>query len=473
MSTIIDEATNIIWRACDVLRGHQDSTLNMEYVLAMFFIRYVSGKAQKKLKLSRERDFWSLYKRSSESENAKRIDETLLELEALNPDIEGVFKGVKFDSTKLGNEKARDAVLREFIKCYAHVEILDDQGMAESVFQNLLDKFASDITNKTQTFSTPKSVANLLVCLLQPSTGNSIYDPTCGTGGLLLSCAKWIKEKEKTQDYKLYGQEKNGLKWAIAKMNMAIHCQFSEVALGDTLEHPSFHRGSKLTSFDVVLAHLPFFPEKWPYDIFVSDQYKRDRWGAPPKGKADYAFISHALSSMDECKGRCALIVTHGVLFRAGAEQEIRKRIIQENLLDAVIGLPPRLFPGTTMPTAILIFKKKKSHRNILFIDASKSFEADKNQNQLKEEDILHVQEAYAERTEKKGYSRLIDLSEIETNGFSLNLSQYIHDSEERDEIDLDRLQEELLSTESELKLLKLKLENLLRRATSSNKSKD
>ena len=473
MSKIIDEATATIWRAFDILRSHQDSALNMEYVLAMFFIRYVSSSKQNKIKLSSERDFWSLYKLSTEKENAKRIDETLFELEALNPSLKNVFEGVRFDRTKLGLEETRDAVLSRFIACFADLEVLNDQALAKSIFQNLLDRFSSEIANKTQTFSTPEGVSKLLVGLLQPTAGNTIYDPTCGTGGLLLSCAQWIKEKGRTEDYKLYGQEKNGLIWAIAKMNMAIHGQLGEIALGDTLEYPSFHRADKLTTFDVVLAHPPVSIEKWAYEAFISDRYRRDRWGLPPRAKADYAFITHILSSMDEDKGRSALIVTHGVLFRGGAEQEIRKRIIQENLLDAVIGLPPRLFPGTTMPTAILVFKKKKPHRDILFIDASKSFDADKNQNQLKEEDILCVQKAYAERTAKKGYSRLIDQSEIEANGFSLNLSQYIHDLEEMDEIDLDDLREELQSKESELEFLKLKLQDLLQRAAFNNRSKD
>lgn len=253
-------------------------------------------------------------------------------------------------------------------------------------------------------------------------------------------------------DYALYGQESNGSTWALCRMNMFLHGKDSaDIKWGDTLNNPKLLVNDALMKFDVVVANPPFSLDKWGAEDASADPYKRFQRGVPPKSKGDFAFISHMVETTIEGAGRVGVIVPHGVLFRGGAEGRIRKAMIEENLLECVIGLPANLFFGTGIPAAILIFDRAKTTRDVLFIDASKQFEKGTNQNLLRTKDldrIVSTREAF-ESVDK--YAARVTFAEIEENEFNLNIPRYVDTFEEEEEVDIPAVQGRIEALESEL----------------------
>lgn len=293
----------------------------------------------------------------------------------------------------------------------------------------LIERFASDAGKKGGEFYTPHEVSVLLAKLLAPKAGDRICDPACGSGSLLITVAEEVPFKSGThiRDCSLFGQESNGGTWALSKMNMFLHeMDAAHIEWGDTINTPRLLEVDHLMKFEIVAANPPFSLDKWGAEHAASDPFKRFLRGVPPKTKGDFAFILHMIETAVESTGKIGVIVPHGVLFRGGAEKIIREKLIRENLLEAVVGLPANLFFGTSIPAAILIFNKGKKQKDVLFVDASREFEAGKKQNKLRDQHIKKVVDAFKKKQEIEKYSHKATFEEIQKNDFNLNIPRYV-----------------------------------------------
>lgn len=275
-----------------------------------------------------------------------------------------------------------------------------------------------------------------------------------------MKCGRKIAEKHNSKQYALYGQEAIGSTWSLAKMNMFLHGEDNhKIEWGDTIRNPKLlDKNGDLMLFDIVTANPPFSLDKWGHDEAEHDKFGRFRRGIPPKSKGDYAFILHMIETLKPKSGRMGVLVPHGVLFRGSSEGKIRKQLVGENLLDAVIGLPEKLFYGAGIPAAILVFKKQKTDESVLFIDASREFKAGKNQNLLTPENIEKIIATYRTRSDVDKYAHLATLTEIQENDYNLNIPRYVDTFEEEEEIDLmavrkkrEQLKTELTQLEGEM----------------------
>jgi type I restriction enzyme M protein len=314
-------------------------------------------------------------------------------------------------------------------------------------------------------FYTPSDVSNLIAQLMEPIEGDEICDPACGSGSLLVACGALINKRSGEPTYRLYGQEANRSHWAIAKMNMFIHSEYEHrIEWGDSLRDPKLlnEDEKRLKQFDIVISNPPFSLTHWGFGDLMYDKFHRFHRGMPPKSKGDYAFISHMIKTLKPETGRMGVIMPHGVLFRGKHEGDIRQHLIEENLLDAVIGLPEKLFYTTTIPVVLLLFKTAKTDNNVLFIDASKGFTSGKNQNQLQPMDIDKIVDAYKHRKSIERYAYLASFEEIAANDFNLNIPRYIDTFDEEVKVDLALLHKERVSLQSELQTLEQEMGNFL-----------
>ena len=331
----------------------------------------------------------------------------------------------------------------------------------------LISRFASDAGKKAGEFYTPAAVSRLLVKLAAPKPGNTICDPACGSGSLLIQAS----EEVGSENFALYGQEVNGATWALARMNMFLHARdAARIEWCDTLNSPALVEGDHLMRFDVVVANPPFSLDKWGAEDAASDHYRRFWRGVPPKSKGDYGFITHMIEIAKRQSGRVAVIVPHGVLFRGGAEGRIRQALIEENLLDAVVGLPANLFTTTGIPVAILVFDRSREQggenedrRDVLFIDASKEFTPGKTQNVMDQTHIGKVLKAYRSRAKVEKYAHLGSLGEIVENDFNLNIPRYVDTFEPEEEIDVAAVQKDIVRIEAELSKVRRKMSGYLK----------
>ena len=467
-----DEINGILWRACDTFRGTVDPSEYKNYILVMLFLKYISDvwrdhnvqyreqfdddEERIRRRMARERfvlpdgcDFESLYRQRRADNIGEVINIALDKIEAANREkLEGVFRNIDFNSEgNLGKTKDRNARLQHLLEDFAdsrldlrpsHVGNLDVIGNS---YEYLISRFASGAGKKAGEFYTPPEVSELLASLLDPQPKERICDPACGSGSLLIKCARHVGNS----DYALYGQESNGSTWALAKMNMFLHgIDNARIEWGDTLRNPQLIEDDHLMHFEVVVANPPFSLDKWGADIAQKDRFRRFHRGIPPKSKGDYAFIQHMVETADSYRGRVGVIVPHGVLFRAASEGQIRQKLIEENLLDAVIGLPPNLFFGTGIPGAILLFHRNKPDDTIVFIDASRKFEPETNQNKLRPIDIKYIVDTYRDRLSIERYSYVATREEIVANDFNLNIPRYVDTFEDEEKIDLQRVASEI-----------------------------
>jgi len=473
-----EEVNSVAWKACDTFRGVVDPDQYKNYILVFLFIKYISDiwkdKREEFLKnykgdtvrvgraLNRERFIVpdeSSYDFIFEHRNDVNIGEIInIATQKLADEntgkLEDVFRGVDFNSEiNLGETKDRNRRLKNLIEDFSNL-VLDfrpshtgERDVIGNTYEYLISRFASDAGKKGGEFYTPSEVSLLLAKLLKPKPADRIYDPTCGSGSLLIKLSQEIDDN----NYSIYGQESNGNTYALCKMNMFLHkIDNARIEWGDTINNPKLVEADKLMKFDIVVANPPFSLDKWGADGASSDKFTRFWRGIPPKSKGDYAFLSHMIESMNET-GKVGVVVPHGVLFRGGSEGKIRQQLIEENLLDVVIGLPANLFFGTGIPAAILIFNRNKKSKDVLFIDASREYKSGTNQNILRDEDISKILNTYKayETTDKYSYRAAID--EIKENDFNLNIPRYVDTFEEEPEIDIAAVQKEIDVLESEL----------------------
>lgn len=491
------EVNNAAWAACDTFRGAVDPAQYKDYILVMLFLKYISDlwndhletyrkqygddEARIRRRLERERfilpegaSFYDLYTQRNEANIGELINIALEKIEDANrAKLEGVFRNIDFNSeANLGRPKDRNRRLKNLLEDFAKPALdLRPSRVTEDIIGEcyiyLISRFASDAGKKAGEFYTPAAVSRLLAKLAAPQPGNTICDPACGSGSLLIQAAQEVG----SENFALYGQEVNGATWALARMNMFLHAKdAARIEWCDTLNSPALVEGDHLMRFDVVLANPPFSLDKWGAENAATDPWGRFWRGVPPRSKGDYAFITHMIEIARRQSGRVAVIVPHGVLFRGGAEGRIRQKLIEENLLDAVIGLPAGLFTTTGIPVAILIFDRSREEgganadrRDVLFIDASREFSPGKTQNVMDEAHVSKVLETYRSRAEVERFSHRASPEEIAENGFNLNIPRYVDTFEPEEEIDVAAVQKDILRIEAELAEVRAKMAGYLR----------
>ena len=491
-----EDVNKAVWEACDTFRGTVDASIYKDYVLTMLFLKYISDVWQDHYErykaeygdepelilemLKNERfvlpdsaNFYALHKRRHEAGNGERIDKALHAIEEANiAKLRDVFQDISFNSNKLGEEAQKNELLRHLLEDFAK-ETLDlrpsrvgNLDVIGNAYEFLIKQFAADSGRKAGEFYTPPEISELMAELVAPKEGDEICDPTCGSGSLLMKCGRRVQiENKGSKKYALYGQEAIGSTWALAKMNMFLHGEDNHrIEWGDTIRNPKLlDADDRLKHFDVVVANPPFSLEKWGHGTAEGDRFGRFRRGLPPKTKGDYAFILHMVETMKPKTGRMAVVAPHGVLFRGSSEGVIRQKLVEENLLDAVIGLPEKLFYGTGIPAAVLVLRKNKKDRNVLFIDASREFLSGKNQNQLSEAHIAKIVATYQARKSVEKYAYLASPEEMAGNDYNLNIPRYVDTFEEEAEIDLMAVRAEREKLKAELAELEVKMDGYLK----------
>ncbi|NFO15079.1 type I restriction-modification system subunit M [Clostridium botulinum] len=495
--TTQDQINATLWRAADTFRGKIDSSLYKDYILVMLFIKYLSDvykehyeeysekyngdEARIERALSRERfaldkksTFEYLYEKRNLAEIGDIINKALEHIEESNKSkLRGVFRNIDFNSEViLGKTNERNAILRTLLNDFNGLDLrpkyLEGNDVIGDAYEYMIAQFASDAGKKGGEFFTPSMVSELLSRLVKPEENDRIYDPTCGSGSLLIRAFKKVPNGKA----QIYGQERNGQTHSLCKMNMFLHgIDDAKIENGDTLANPLNLEDGKLMKFQVVVANPPFSLDKWAIGFAGAetqsndeknekkfkmeasmDPYRRFDWGVPPSSKGDFAFVLHMLHSLAE-EGRMGVVLPHGVLFRGASEGKIRKQILDMNLLEAVIGLPENLFFGTGIPAVILIFKKNRKRQDVLFIDASgeQHYEKDKNQNKLREEDLKEIEKVYNNYETIDKYSYVATLDEIKENDYNLNIPRYVDTFEEEEMVDMDEVAKNITNIKDQL----------------------
>ncbi len=503
-----------VWAACDTFRGTLDAGDYKDYVLTMLFLKYLSDVWQdsydkyaeeyadapemielmldtERFKLPASAHFKVLYEQRHLEGNGERIDKALHAIEEANiTKLADVFRDISFNSNKLGEEKQKNELLRHLLEDFNKPELnlrpsrVGQLDIIGNAYEYLIKNFAESAGKKAGEFYTPPEVSLLMAKLMEPQPGDEICDPTCGSASLLLKCANEVRANfDGSKNFALFGQESIGSTWALAKMNMFLNWMDNhQLEWGDTIRNPKLlSSNGQLRHFDVVVANPPFSLDKWGHDKAEEDEHSRFRRGVPPRTKGDYAFILHMIETMKPTTGRMAVVVPHGVLFRGSSEGKIRQKLIEENLLEAVIGLPEKLFYGTGIPAAILVFRRKKIDRSVLFIDASREFDSNKSQNALGAEHIQKIVETYqAYRARQKSlgkpgdssvgahvladkYAYIASFDEIQENDFNLNIPRYVDTFEEEEPIDVMAVRKERKKLQAELQALEVEMAGFLK----------
>jgi type I restriction enzyme M protein len=452
-----------LWSAADILRGSIDSGDYKGFIFGFLFLKRLSDRFDEECDALKanpnadpddpdEHDFF-VPKRARWSEIQKvatnvgeALNKACAELEQKNDKLEGVLAGIDFnDERKLGDAKSRDSVLSRLVQHFARLDLrnanLSEPDMLGRAYEYLIEKFADDAGKKGGEFYTPKKVVELIVAILDPKSGMRICDPTCGSGGMLIECAHYLERNgQNAKNLSLYGQEKNLGTWAICKMNVLLHgLPDADIRKGDTIRDPKLVEDGELMLFDRVIANPPFSLDEWGREVAEHDPLGRFRFGVPPKSYGDLAFVQHMIATTN-MTGMVGVVMPHGVLFRRGAEGDIRKGLLGEDLVEAIVGLPPNLFYGTGIPAAIFIAnrgKKPERKKRVLFVEGSREFREGSAQNYLRDEDVKKIVAAVRAFKDVPKYARVVGLDEIEKNDFNLNISRYVETADAVEKVDV------------------------------------
>ena len=440
-----------LWGAATLLRGYIDAGDYKQFIFPLLFYKRLcdvydeelskalqeSGGDTEYASLPEQHRFqiptkahWETT-RTKVDNVGKAIQTALRTIEKNNPDTLG---GVFGDAPWTNKERLPDYTLRELIEHFSSENLSiancpeDELGVG---YEFLIKKFADDSGHTAAEFYTNRTVVHLMTELLDPKPGESIYDPTCGSAGMLVSAVAHLRSNRKEwRNLKLFGQELNLLTSAIGRMNLFLHgIEDFKIVRGNTLSRPAFVKGDRLQQFGVVLANPPYSIKQWDREAWKSDPWGRNVYGTPPQGRADYAFLQHIVASMNPKSGRCAILFPHGVLFR-DEEEKLRKKLVAHDIVECVLGLGPNLFYNSPMEACILICrmtKPSKRRNKILFINAVKEVTRERAQSFLKDEHIGHILEAYRSFSDKDGFSRAVTLDEIKLHNGNLSIPLYVN----------------------------------------------
>lgn len=526
--TTFDDIKNALWAGANTFRDNIDASNYKDYVLSMFFVKYLSDTFDESVKelekeysgirlerqianlpfyLQKEYTFDYLLENQFAPDLGTKISEALTGIESSNAILNGIFRGIDFNSeSNLGKKEQKNPILRNLLNDFAdldlhpsNIEVKDDKVPADIVgdaYEYMIGEFATMAGKKAGSFFTPQQVSEIMAQIVCPVENDRVYDPTCGSGSLLIRAAR----KGGFDKVQMYGQEVNSSAISMARMNMFIHdIQDAKIAWGDTLANPQhLDSDGNLMKFDCIVANMPFSKDKWAEGFNPGgevsededDETKKakkakkskkkefkmeaglDRWhrfdmGVPPASKGDWAFLLHMIASMSG-NGRVAAVAPHGVLFRGASEGRIRQTVIDKNLIDAVIGLPDNLFYGTSIPACIIVFRRGRSDTNVLFIDASKQFKKEKAKNVLRDEDVAKIVETYlkyrnGENAEIEKYSHVASLEEIKKNEYNLNIPRYVDTFEEEEIIDIDAVNAEIADLKAQIAAVEAEMDNYLK----------
>ncbi|MBO7048116.1 MAG: SAM-dependent DNA methyltransferase [Spirochaetia bacterium] len=521
--TTFDDIKRALWAGANTFRDNIDASNYKDYVLSMFFVKYLSDTFDESVKelekeysgirlerqianlpfyLKREFTFEYLLENQFAPDLGTKISEALIGIESSNAILSGIFRGIDFNSeSNLGKKEQKNPILRNLLNDFAdldlhpsNIEVKEDQVPADIIgdaYEYMIGEFATLAGKKAGSFFTPQQVSEIMAQIVSPVENDRVYDPTCGSGSLLIRAAR----KGGFDKVQMYGQEVNSSAISMARMNMFIHgIQDAKIAWGDTLANPQhLDSDGNLMKFDCIVANMPFSKDKWaegfnpggevPADEETEKATKGkkkefkmeaglDRWhrfdmGVPPASKGDWAFLLHMIASMSG-NGRVAAVAPHGVLFRGASEGRIRQTIVDKNLIDAVIGLPENLFYSTSIPACIIVFRKGRSNTDVLFIDASKEFKKDRAKNVLRDEDIKKIVDTYkayrnGENAEIEKYSHVASLEEIKENEYNLNIPRYVDTFEEEEIIDIDHVNAEIAELKDQIAEVEKEMEKYLK----------
>lgn len=455
----LDELKSFLWGAATRLRGQIDAAGYKEYIFPLLFfkrisdvydeeyngflheggIEYANFQSEELAIRIPEGAHWKDVRQVTENVG-QRLVEAFIAIEQANPGIEqdgrivGGLSGIFGPKDGWTNKaKMPDHIITSLIEDFSRYNLslstcpADEMGQA---YEYLVGKFADDAGNTAQEFYTNRTVVTLMAEILQPKPNESIYDPTCGSGGMLIKCLNYLRDKEQPwQGVKVFGQEINALTASIARMNLYLNgVEDFSVVREDTLSHPAFVDGSRLRKFDIVLANPPYSIKTWNREAFMNDKWGRNFLGTPPQGRADYAFFQHILASMNERTGRCAILFPHGVLFRE-EEQEMRTALVQKDLIECVIGIGKNLFYNSPMEACIIICNTHKSQERkskILFINAKNDVTRKNGESYLEDRHIEKIASAYHQYSIIDGFSAVIENTAVLEKDAKLSIAQYV-----------------------------------------------
>ncbi len=457
---------SMLWEAANILRGPVDASDFKAYVFPLLFLKRISDvfdeeRAEALAESGGDEEYADLPEqhrfqipdgnhwadlRERTTNVGQAIQRAMREIEKANPNtLYGIFGDVQWSN----KERLSDELLIDLIDHFSQLELSNaavPNDLLGDAYEYLIKKFA-DLTNrKAGEFYTPRSIVQFMVRMLSPKAGDTVYDPACGTGGMLLETLQQVREgggDERLMLGHLYGQERNLTTAAIARMNLFLHgAEDFQIVRGDTLRQPAFLTGDKLATFDCVIANPPFSLKAWGEDAWPTDPWGRNFAGTPPKKYGDWAWVQHMIASMAPSTGRMAVVLPHGALFRMGAEGKIRSKVLESDVIEAVIGLGPNLFYGTSLAACIVVARRRKPadrRSRVLLVDASDLFRKGRNQNTLEQEHVETIFGVYERFEDEEGRSQVATLEEISDQGGNLNLAGYIA---KPDEIDIPSVEE-------------------------------
>lgn len=455
MSTDLNTSSalqNHLWESANILRGPVDAADFKTYIFPLLFFKricdvwdeeyqeIVDETGDEQLAWYPESHRFQIPEgchwnevREVASNVGAALQRAMREIEKANPDtLYGVFGDAQWSN----KERLSDALLKDLIEHFSMQPFGNkdvDSDQLGDAYEYLIKKFADATNKKAGEFYTPRSVVRLMIDMLDPKEADTIYDPACGTGGMLLAAVQHVNEQHgdvKRLWGKLYGQEKNLTTSSIARMNLFLHgIEDFHVVRGDTLRSPAFFEGDRLATFDCVIANPPFSLEKWGEDLWVNDPFGRNFAGLPPSSSGDFAWVQHMVKSMADVSGRMAVVLPQGALFRKGVEGNIRQKLLEMDLVEAVIGLAPNLFYGTGLAACILVLRKRKPvkhKKKVLIADASRLFRRGRAQNYLEPEHAAEILGWYRGFADVQHAARVVSLDEIKSEDWTLNISRYV-----------------------------------------------